>query len=70
MKTIFVPEYEWGAHYESVEEYVASGQEYGDIKEGDEFKLVRLNVYACTTYRMVDGKAIPVEAAFPVKVAP
>jgi hypothetical protein len=62
---IFVPDYEWNAHYGSVEEAVTAGCEFDELKDGDEFKLVRLTVGACTTYRMVDGKAVPVAVAFP-----
>lgn len=64
---IFVPDYEWNAHYSSIEEMVSSGAECGDYKEGDEFKMVRLTVGACTTYRIVDGKPVPIFVAFPDK---
>ena len=62
---IFVPDYEWNAHYSSVEEAVEAGGEFDELKDGDEFKLVRLTVGACTTYKMVNGKAVPVAVAFP-----
>ena len=61
---IFVPDYEWNSHWNSVEEAVASGAECGDYNEGDEFKMVRLTVGACTTYRIVNGKPVPVVVAF------
>jgi len=62
---IFVPDYEWNARYESVEAAVASGEEFGDFDEGDEFKMVRLTVGAITTYKIVAGKAVPIAVAFP-----
>ena len=62
---IFVPDYEWNSHWNSVEEAVATGKECGDYSEGDEFKMVRLTVGAMTTYRIVDGKPVPVSVAFP-----
>lgn len=62
---IFVPDYDWNAHYESVEESVDEGMKYGDFEEGDEFSMVRLTVGACTTYKIVDGKAVPISLAFP-----
>lgn len=65
---IFVPDYEWNAHYSTVEESVKAGFECGDFDEGDEFKMVRLTVGACTTYRIVDGKPVPVAVAFPDKL--
>jgi hypothetical protein len=68
MKTIFVPDYEWNSHYNSPEECVLLGQQCGDFNEGDEFKLVRLEVGACTTYRVVNGKPVPVVVAFPAGI--
>lgn len=65
MKTIFVPEHEWNSHYESPEDHVAQGAECGESEEGSEFTLVRLEVCAATTYRIVDGKPVPVRVAFP-----
>jgi len=62
---IFVPDYEWNAHYGSVEESVLEGMKCGDFAEGDEFRMVRLTVGACTTYRIVDGKPVPISVAFP-----
>jgi len=62
---IFVPDYEWNSHWNSVEEAVSAGAECGDYREGDEFKMVRLTVGACTTYRIVDGKPFPVMVSFP-----
>jgi hypothetical protein len=59
---IFVPDYEWNSHWDSVEENVAEC----DYAEGDEFKMVRLTVGACTTYRIVNGKPVPVIVSFPV----
>ena len=58
---IFVPDYEWNAHYDSVEENMTGC----DYEEGDEFKMIRLTVGACTTYRVVNGKPVPVAVAFP-----
>jgi hypothetical protein len=60
-KEIFVPDYEWNAHYESPEEVIATGE----LAEGEEFDLVRLTVGAKTTYRVVNGKPVPVSVAFP-----
>jgi len=62
---IFVPDYEWNSHWASVEEAVEDGKKHGDFSEGDEFKMVRLTVGACTTYRIVAGKPVPIEVAFP-----
>ena len=62
---IFVPDYEWNAHYASVESAVTQGQACGDYNEGDEFKMVRLTVGACTTYKIIDGKPVPVVVSFP-----
>lgn len=62
---IFVPDYEWNTHYRSVEEAVATAHEWGELNEGEEFKMVRLTVGACTTYKIVDGKAVPVSVSFP-----
>ena len=56
---IFVPHYDWNSHWSTVDENVAEC-EYAD---GEEFKMVRLAVGACTTYRIVEGK--PVSVAFP-----
>ncbi len=58
---IFVPEYDWNSHWESVNENVT---ECG-YAEGDEFTMVRLTVGARTTYRIVNGSAVPVAMAFP-----
>lgn len=69
MKTIFVPNDEWNAHYESPEECAAGLIDCGDIAEGDEFSLVRLEVGANTTYRIVNGKPQPVALAFPAGIA-
>lgn len=66
---VFVPPYEWNSHYTSVEEAVAEGQKYGDCQEGDEFQMVRLTVGALTTYKVVDGKAVPIKVAFPEGMA-
>jgi hypothetical protein len=62
---IFVPDYEWNSHWNSVDEAVSAGEEFGDYYEGQEFKMVRLTVGACTTYRIVDGKPIPISVSFP-----
>jgi len=67
---IYVPDYEWNAQYESPEECLALGREKGDLKEGDEFSLVRLTVGANTTYRVIDGKAVPIIITFPVAILP
>lgn len=58
---IFVPDYDWNAHWGSVEES-ATACEY---EEGEEFVMVRLTVGAATTYRMQGGKPMPVSVAFP-----
>lgn len=58
---IFVLDYDWNSQWNSVEE---SASDY-NYSEGDEFKMVRLNVGACTTYRIVNGKPVPVAVAFP-----
>jgi hypothetical protein len=65
---IHVPDCEWNTHYRSPEEAVKLGMEYGDYKEGEEFKLVRLQVGAVTTYRIVDGKPVPVAVGFPTGI--
>ena len=67
---VFVPEYDWNCQWESVEASVSAGQECGDFSEGDEFKMVRITVGACTTYRIVDGKAVPVAISFPEALQP
>ena len=58
---IFVPEYDWNSHWESVNENVLEC----DYTEGQEFTMVRLTVGARTTYRIVNGNAVPVSMAFP-----
>lgn len=65
-KEIFVPTYEWNAHYDSVAEAVAEGR--GDYPEGAEFKMVRLTVHAETTYRIVNGQPVPVSVAYPGEI--
>lgn len=67
---IFVPPYEWNSHWSSVEENVEEGKKYGEYEEGEEFKLIRLTVHACTTYKIVDGKAVPIAVSFPEKLLP
>lgn len=62
---VFVPEDEWNAHWGSVQEHKADS----DYAEGDEFKLVRLLVGACTTYKIVNGAAVPISISFPKGVA-
>lgn len=62
---IFVPDYEWNSHWKSVDEAVEDGKKYGDFPEGDEFTMVRITVGAATTYRIVDGKPMPINVAFP-----
>ena len=62
---VFVPDYDWNAHFASPEEHIRSGQEYGESEEGSEFTLVRLTVGAKTTYRVVNGKPEVVSIAFP-----
>lgn len=62
---VFVPTYEWNARYSSVEEAYAKGYACGDYEEGDEFKMIRLTVGACTTYKVIDGKPVPIELSFP-----
>jgi hypothetical protein len=58
---IFVPDYDWNSHWSTVEESAGECA----YAEGEEFKMVRLTVGACTTYRIVDGKPVPVSVAFP-----
>jgi hypothetical protein len=65
---IHVPDYEWNMHYKSPEEAVEIGAGFGDYKEGGEFKLVRLQVGAITTYRIVGGKPVPVMIGFPTGI--
>lgn len=65
MTTVFVPDYEWNAQYSSVEAAVEAGLPYGDYTEGTEFTMIRLTVGAKTTYKMIDGKPVPIVVAFP-----
>lgn len=67
---VFVPEYEWNAHYPSIQENLDDGLERGEYQEGDEFKMVRLLVGACTTYAIKDGKPVPVAVSFPKGLEP
>jgi len=69
MKEIFVPDDEWNAHYESPDEAAQEYVECGDAVEGSEFDLVRLQVFAKTTYRIINGKAVPVAFAAPGDLA-
>lgn len=62
---IFVFDNDWNAPHASVDEAVAEGMDCGDYEEGDEFKMVRLTVGAYTTYKIVDGKAVPIAVSFP-----
>ena len=59
---IVVPDYDWNSQWKSVDE-CASECGYA---EGEEFKMVRLTVGAFTTYRIVQGKPVPVAISFPV----
>lgn len=68
MKTIFVPPNEWNAHYESPEQHVAKGHEFGESDEGSEFQLVRLEVGPMHTYRIVTGKPVQIAIAFPSEI--
>lgn len=63
--TVFVPPDDWNSHYTSPEDHILAGAEFGESKEGSEFQLARLEVGACTTYRIVDGKPVPVVVSFP-----
>ena len=65
MKEIYVPDYEWNSHYNSPEECVEIGREFDEFKEGETFSLVRLQIFAKTTYKIMDGKPVPIEVAFP-----
>lgn len=66
MVTVFVPPYEWGAQYSSIDEMLQYAAECGETyAEGEEFDMIRLEVGAKTTYRMVDGKAVPIVVSFP-----
>lgn len=67
---VFVPDYDWNSQWESVEAAVKTGQEYGDLKEGDEFSMVRLTVGACTTYRIINGQPTPIVVQFPEELKP
>jgi len=64
MTEIFVPDYDWNSHFTSPEDHVEAGREYGESEEGSEFELVRLTVGAKTTYRIVNGKPVPVAVGF------
>lgn len=66
---VFVSDYEWNAHFESPQQAADDYLKYGDRKEGEEFELVRLNVIGKTTYRIVDGKAVPIAIATPDRIA-
>lgn len=68
MTEIFVPTYEWNSHYASIEECVEEGKKFGDYQDGEEFEMVRLTVGAKTKYRIVNGKAVPIEVSFPSKI--
>lgn len=68
MKEIHVAAEEWDSHYQSPEAYIAEGRKWGECEDGDEFTLVRLQVFAQTTYRIVDGKPVPVQVAFPKEI--
>ena len=63
---IFVPDYDWNDRYGTIEEYLAEHA----VAEGNVFSVVRLTVGANTTYRVKDGKAVPVSIAFPDKLQP
>lgn len=65
---VFVPEYDWNSQWSSVEKSVKEGVAYGDYAEGDEFKMVRLTVHACTTYKIIDGKPVATAISFPVGI--
>ena len=58
---IFVPDYDWNSHWESVESNAAACE----LREGEEFSLVRITVGCCTTYRIIDGKPVPIAISFP-----
>lgn len=68
MKVIFVENGDWNCHFESLEQCVADGSESGEIEDGTEFTLVRIEVFAATTYRMVDGKPTVVALSFPGEI--
>lgn len=58
---IFVQNCDWNTHWLSADEYLQEG----DVAEGEEFTMVRLQVGARTTYKVENGKAVPVAVAFP-----
>lgn len=65
MITLYLPPDDWNDHYESPEECARQLADCGDLAEGDEFSLVRVEVGTSTTYRIVNGKPQPVAIAFP-----
>lgn len=62
---VFVPDYDWNARHPSVDASVKEGVACGDYQEGDEFKMVRLTVGPCTTYKIVNGDPVPQAISFP-----
>ncbi|WP_130358281.1 hypothetical protein [Pigmentiphaga kullae] len=54
---------DWNAHYTSPDEAAQGYVDCGDRVEGEEFDLVRVHVFAKTTYRIVNGRAMPVAIA-------
>lgn len=65
---VFVQDYDWNVHWNSVDEVVEAEKQYGAYSEGHEFTMVRLTVGASTTYRICDGRPVPVAVNFPVKI--
>lgn len=63
---VFVTDADWNEQFTSPESWA---EEYG-MKDGDSFTLVRATVHAKTTYRMMDGKAVPQSMAFANGIGP
>jgi len=68
MKEIHVAAEDWNCHFESAEECIAKGRQWGECEEGEEFTLVRLQVFAQTRYRIVGGKPQPIQVSFPTEI--
>lgn len=67
---IFVPDYDWNSHWNSVAEAVEAGEEFDEYPEGEEFTMVRLTVGARTTYKIVNGEPVPISIGFPKSLPP
>jgi hypothetical protein len=60
MEDVFVSDLDWNDQFDTPDEFA----ELEGLSEGAEFALVRLSVSGKTTYRIVDGKPVPVAIAF------